>query len=1020
MKTLYIYIILMLLLPFFSESNIYAQKRSKQYSEIKAKVVDKEGNPIQSVRITVDEGIFESSTDKQGKFSLKVTDNSTLVFDVPGFEPQYLGVSVIKQNPVVVMEKSIPYGGVKDEVELPFRKTIAREIVGATSTIDEDAISSSNQMNVLNILSGKAPGLNVSQVPTEPGRSATVLNIRGLSRSATDNAPLIIIDGIERPLEDLTPEEIESITVLKDASTTAIYGSRGATSKILYGPKAVNGVLLVKTKRGIKYKRDRQFNIEFGAQTPVRMPEYLNSADYATMYNQARINDGLSPYYTQTDIDGYRMGTNPVLYPDVDFHKLCLNDHMSYRKAIAQFRGGNESAQYYVNATYAGYGGYEAVGKNNTSNKFNLRVNLDYKVNDWLKAFVDIAGQMEFYTTNYMSADKLFSRLSSHRPNAYPIKFSDPGNPGTEIYGAMENANLSSSRENIYAEMALGGSKENTVRKGQTNIGFDLSLDRYVKGLSAKAYVTFDVYNYLVVGKNENFSSYRPIFNENSLIGKELLTVEKKVSDKSRIADQMYRNYGYFGQLSYDRTFQAKHQLKSDLVIFQSRRENLGSSQDDVNRTFALRTNYVYNKKWIAELDMAVMGSSRFTKGNRYGYFPTVGVAWIASEEKFLKDKEWLDFLKIKASTGLLGTDNYFDFFLFESRWNTSQSTHFGPKLEEDVNTSTLVHVGNPDLTWEKSFEINIGAEASFLNCLTADFNYFNNYRYDILTPTTSFSSINGGELMYRNYGSVRNQGVELALEYSGNIGKLHYSIGGNTIWSKAVYEKTDDMEGLSSNRKKEGKPVDTRFGLIAEGLFKSGDEIAAHPVQDFGPVQIGDVKYANINNDHHINENDMLPIGNEYPRFQFGLNINLAYKGFELSLSGSGMAQYDIYLNNSYYWMREDQKYSTFVKNYFNPSTGEGKFPRLTTQQNQNNYRSSSLWMRSGNFFKLRDAMLSYSLPQNITNKMTLKQVKLFVRGSNLFTISSIKDLDPEYIDAGVTGYPFFRSFTGGINVVF
>mgnify|MGYP000792836542 FL=1 len=999
----------MLLLPFFSESNIYAQKRSKQYSEIKAKVVDKEGNPIQSVRITVDEGIFESSTDKQGKFSLKVTDNSTLVFDVPGFEPQYLGVSVIKQNPVVVMEKSIPYGGVKDEVELPFRKTIAREIVGATSTIDEDAISSSNQMNVLNILSGKAPGLNVSQVPTEPGCSATVLNIRGLSRSATDNAPLIIIDGIERPLEDLTPEEIESITVLKDA-----------TSKILYGPKAVNGVLLVKTKRGIKYKRDRQFNIEFGAQTPVRMPEYLNSADYATMYNQARINDGLSPYYTQTDIDGYRMGTNPVLYPDVDFHKLCLNDHMSYRKAIAQFRGGNESAQYYVNATYAGYGGYEAVGKNNTSNKFNLRVNLDYKVNDWLKAFVDIAGQMEFYTTNYMSADKLFSRLSSHRPNAYPIKFSDPGNPGTEIYGAMENANLSSSRENIYAEMALGGSKENTVRKGQTNIGFDLSLDRYVKGLSAKAYVTFDVYNYLVVGKNENFSSYRPIFNENSLIGKELLTVEKKVSDKSRIADQMYRNYGYFGQLSYDRTFQAKHQLKSDLVIFQSRRENLGSSQDDVNRTFALRTNYVYNKKWIAELDMAVMGSSRFTKGNRYGYFPTVGVAWIASEEKFLKDKEWLDFLKIKASTGLLGTDNYFDFFLFESRWNTSQSTHFGPKLEEDVNTSTLVHVGNPDLTWEKSFEINIGAEASFLNCLTADFNYFNNYRYDILTPTTSFSSINGGELMYRNYGSVRNQGVELALEYSGNIGKLHYSIGGNTIWSKAVYEKTDDMEGLSSNRKKEGKPVDTRFGLIAEGLFKSGDEIAAHPVQDFGPVQIGDVKYANINNDHHINENDMLPIGNEYPRFQFGLNINLAYKGFELSLSGSGMAQYDIYLNNSYYWMREDQKYSTFVKNYFNPSTGEGKFPRLTTQQNQNNYRSSSLWMRSGNFFKLRDAMLSYSLPQNITNKMTLKQVKLFVRGSNLFTISSIKDLDPEYIDAGVTGYPFFRSFTGGINVVF
>ena len=213
MKTLYIYIILMLLLPFFSESNIYAQKKSKQYSEITAKVVDKEGNPIQSVKITVDEGLFESFTDKQGVFSLKVTNNSTLVFDMLGYDSKYLEVSAIKQNPVVIMEKSIPYGGVEDKVELPFRETVAREVVGAISTIGEDIISKSNQMNVLNILSGKAPGLNVSQVPAEPGRSATILNIRGLSRSTTDNAPLIIIDGIERPLEDLTPEEIESITV---------------------------------------------------------------------------------------------------------------------------------------------------------------------------------------------------------------------------------------------------------------------------------------------------------------------------------------------------------------------------------------------------------------------------------------------------------------------------------------------------------------------------------------------------------------------------------------------------------------------------------------------------------------------------------------------------------------------------------------------------------------------------------------------------------------------------------------
>lgn len=1013
MKTKYINIIIFSLFFWASIDIALAQKENISQADIviKATVVDELKQPVKGVNVTINEGFYETVTDENGIFHLRLKKlDGILTFECIGYETCHIDISELKQDGVIVLKKSILYAGMEDEVVLPFRNNVVRNLVGAVSVIKEDELSKSNQMNVLNILSGKLLGLNVMQVPTEPGRSATKLNVRGLSRSLTDNDPLIIIDGIERPLEDLMSDEIESISVLKDA-----------TSKVLYGSKAANGVLIVKTKRGLKYKRERQFAVELGMQTPTRMPEYLNSFDYAQMYNQARINDGLSPYYSEEAIQAYRLGNDPTRYPDVDFHKLALNDNMIYRKATAQFRGGNQSTLYYVNLGYMGNGGFEAVGNNNTSNKFNLRANLDYQVNDWLKTFVDISGQMEFYTTNYMTTDDLFNRLSTHRPNSYPIEFVESSSSGNKFWGAMSNANLSSSRQNLYAEMLLGGMKENTVRKGQTNIGFELNLDNYIKGLRAKAYLTFDVYNNLIVGKDEDFSSYRPLYNDGTIIGKELMTVEKKVSDKKKITDDMYRNYGYVGQLMYERVFKGKHQLNSDLIFFQSKRENLGFAQDDVNRTFGLRTNYVYDNKWIAELDMAIMGSSHFVGNNQYGYFPTMGVAWILSEEEFLKDRKWIDFLKLKSSVGLLGTDQYLDYYLFESRWNTSDgSVHFGPKLEDNINISTLQHVGNPELTWEKSLEFNIGAEALLFKNLGVELNYFNNYRYDIFTPTTSYSTVNGGTLMYRNYERIRNQGVELRLNYSGSVGDFRYSVGGNMLWSKAKYIKADDMEGLPENKKKKGNPVDAYWGMQADGLFKNNNEILSHTVQDFGPVQIGDVKYVDINKDNRVDENDMLHIGNEYPRLQFGLNLNLSYRGWELYMSGSGMAQYDIYLSNSYYWVREDQKYSKFVRNYFNPVTGKGIYPRLTSKQNTNNYRCSTLWLRNGNFFKLRDVMLSYSLPNNLVNKLSLRQIKIFARGSNLLTFSSVKDLDPEYIDAGVTGYPFFRTLTGGISIVF
>lgn len=1019
MKTKYISVTFFtLLMAIFLMPATFAQNVNipeDSTSKLKAIVVDESGQPIANALITVGEGVAMFESDINGEFTVDVRAGSVLSVSADNFESTLIDSrSIVNGKKIVLIKKPIGLSQ-KDQVEMPFRKMYKRDIVGAVSAVTEKNIGISNQTSLINALAGKIAGLNVTINPTGPLESASTWNIRGLSRSSSRNEPLVIVDGIERDINDLMIEEIGTISVMKDI-----------TSKLLYGSKAANGIIIIKTKRGLKFTRDRQISVEYGIQMPTAQPQYLNSADYTTMYNKARANDGLSAYYTQKQIEGYRSGMNPMLFPDVDFQDQLFNKSMNYQKVTAQFRGGNDLVQYYVNTSYLGSGGYE-VGKNsNSPNRFVVRANLDFKVTEWLSAFVDISGRMDFRNTNYTSANTIFSYASNQRPNGYPIWVSMPDKPEDIYYGAGEYAHLSSANRNLYAEVMSEGLRENTVRKGQTNLGFNLNLNQYVKGLAAKAFVTLDTYNYLSIGKNEDYDSYHPLYstdiNSNTTIsGLERMSVESLKDDLSKLDQDYFRNYGYLGQLSYDNTFEGNHKLQSDLILFRSNRQTYDNPQDDVNSTLASRTNYAFDNRIVAELDMALMRSSKFEKAHQYGFFPAAGLGWVISEEGFFNKSKTFNYLKLKASSGLIGIDRYAGAYLFEDRYSYTGSVNFGPNATDGVTLTNLVNSGNPDLTWEKSLEFNISAEAMLFNDkLSAELSYFNTLRYDIINVTNNFSQVGGDLNYYRNYEKVGNHGVEADFNFSDKVGELKYSVGVNFIWSKATNIKANEGVGLPENRKIEGKALDTYIGLLSQGLFTNEGEIASGTFQNLGTVSVGDIQYINYNGDQVIDKNDMIAIGNSYPRLQAGLNINLAYKCFELALSGSGKFGYDIYTSNSYYWMDKTDKYSTFVNNYYNPTTGEGGYPALTSKEHSNNFISSDLWLKSGNFFKIRDAMLSYTIMSNNAAKTGMKQIKLFLRGSNLLTVTSFKDLDPENINAGITGYPFFRTVTGGINVAF
>ncbi|MDR1336369.1 MAG: SusC/RagA family TonB-linked outer membrane protein [Tannerella sp.] len=902
------------------------------------------------------------------------------------------------------------FAGTDDDVRLPMLASEKqRYITGAVSAADAETCTRYPSSSFGNTLQGKLMGLSVIM----NAGSGVSMFIRGHHRGDA-NGIITLVDGVERDIDDLLPEEIEAVEVIKDA-----------TGKILYGARAANGVLLITTKRGKAGAKTFRIGYESGIGLPAHHPEYLHSYDYARLYNEARANDGLAPLYSQSDLDGYRnsTGENDFRYPDVDYYDYFLRDYTSYHKATLELSGGNEETQYALVAGYTGERGLPKVGEEPLNSRFQIRGNLDARVNSYLTAFMGISGVFDVKKGGNMDDGQLFSTLSGRRPNEFPLIIPEHYMRGDSL-GIPALGASAAVADNLYGTLAYGGRRKDQNVNGKLNLGLKADLGALLEGLSAQGYVTYDNYFYGRESLVTEAATYAQRWALNAAgTEEEVILIQRKktnITDRQTLSNSYNRRSSAFiGNVSWLRTFDRLHRISAGLHFIAGKAEATGTSQDVKTVNTSFRANYAFNGRYIAEADLALMSSGKFKGDSRH--LPTYagGLGWVISEESFLKNVAGVDYLKIKASAGLLGYDVATPWFSYDNRWNDNGTA----RINNSVNPGrvTFEQVGNPDLQWEKSLEINAGTEGAFFERkLWAEINYFNEKRFDIVERAdASWSSAYGGLYPYTNRGEIRNRGVEAEIRWKDRAGDLLYQIGANVIWSKNEVLVSSQIEYADEYRRQAGRPSDAIFGYVSQGLFGKSISLENHPHQTLGYYGIGDIAYADLNGDNLIDDRDRRMIGNSYPRIQGGITVELSYKGFGLYLLGTAQAGVSTMLNNAYFWNYGENKYSTLALDRYHPQNNpDGSYPRLTATNGTNNFTGSDFWLENTGFFRLKNVELSYTLGYGKPLLPALRQVKLYVRGSNLLTVSKLKDLDPEAINAGISNYPVLKMITAGFSI--
>ncbi|WP_109831902.1 SusC/RagA family TonB-linked outer membrane protein [Reichenbachiella versicolor] len=904
----------------------------------------------------------------------------------------------------------------KEKVNLPFAKLDKERVVGATSLITQDQIATAD-LDVESAMIGKAAGVLVFKGAAAPGGDNSWLGVRGFhSFRQNDNGnlvnnsnPLIVIDGIaNRRLESLNYYEIESITVLKDI-----------TAKTLYGAQAANGVVLVTTKRGKPGEKKASFNAEVGFRKPTHLPDFLNSYDYARAYNQALENDGLDPLYSEEVLNDFRTAGISDSLPDVDYYDRYLKSMTSFKRVFGTYTNTKDRTSYFVSAGYLTEDGLEAIGEGTKYQRFNVRGNVDMQVNKWLKMRMDMASRIELSRSNQMTYQTwtrnnntktgFFNELSSTRPNAYPIYFTAPD--GTVGFGT----NDSNDGINVEGELLAAGYTENQTRQSQLNLGGTIDFSAIgVEGLTWNNYISADALSRVRVGKQIGYNSY--------LQDSSQVTAEDPTSSVERFDDEFYRNYGFTSSLTYDRVFD-KHALLANANTIIQQRERTGTAQPNKNINLGGRLNYMFDSKYVAELDLSYMGSNKLEAGNRFRLFPAGGLAWVASNESFLQSIDQINHLKLKVSGGQMGYDGGLGYYQYRSAYNTEGFIRFGPQGPSMPGTSgyTISTSGNPDIGFEVLTEYNIGLEAVVFNNLSFEFNYFNEYRSDIpLQPETVFPGYLGEDVPFINFGEASNHGVEIELAYSGKVNDLSYSVGGYMTFTEAVFEKTG-LVFASENLNLDGQPIDRIAGLISTGFYNSAEEYEEDPNRSsYGNAVGGDLKYVDLKKDSLINFEDFTTLGNSLPRYRFGLNVNLNYKGFNLYVLGQGAAGYDRnMLGVAGYRGIGNNKYAANALNaWSSPEDTDASHPRLSTN-NTHSYVTSSYWVEDAYYFTLRNIELSYTFPAAVNNALGgASELRVFARGTDLLSISSHPDFNADNMNSGISNGPLMKTVSLGLSL--
>lgn len=1018
----------------------------QQQKEIKGVVLDETNAPVAGATVTVKGETRGCITDVDGRFSISVKPGSELLVNFLGYETLVIKVT---SESVYNVQLKLKTDELEEVTVVAFAKQKKESVISSVSTIKPAELKMPSS-NLTTALAGRVAGLIAYQTSGEPGRDNAQFFIRGVTTFGYKTDPLILIDNVELGPDDLSRlnvDDIASFSIMKDATATALYGARGA-----------NGVILVTTKEGKEGKAKVSFRVENSISAPVQMVEQADPITYMRLHNEAvrtRHPLGVLPY-SESKIANTIKGVNPYMYPAIDWYDELFKQSTMNQRANMSVSGGGTVARYYIAASFNNDTGVLRVnGKNNFNNnislkKYSVRSNVNINLTKTTEAIIRFQGNFDSYVGPLDGGDKLFEKAMKASPVLFPKYFPAPNEYANHIYFGND---VGGNFINPYADMVRGYKNyDRTLVLAQAEL--KQNLDFITKGLNVRGLMSttryvfseitrgYNPYYYKAGDYNQATDTYR-LAALNPSSGRENVEAGEPFKD---IQNTTYVELS----ASYNRTF-AAHGVSGMLVYTlrnkqNSNYKNLQLSLPHRNLGLSGRMTYSYDQRYFAEFNFGYNGSERFSRNERYGFFPSVGLGYLVSNEKFWKPLEHVaNKFKLKATYGLVGNDAIGDdedrfYYLSNVNMNNKdRGQDFGLNFGNHFDGITVTRYGNDLITWETAKKLNLGFELSLFNKLDIQTDFFYERRSNILMERVFIPSTMGlGAKIKANVGEASGKGVDMSMDYTHSVGKdLWFQGRGNFTYAVSKYEEVEEPDYDRAGtpwRSLKGQYLSQTFGYIAERLFIDEDDVSNSPPQEFGGVVMaGDIKYKDINKDGKITDEDQVPIGHPTtPKITYGFGLSAGYKNFDFSIFFQGNAF-------SSFWMKPrmlspfidtDDVPETIARNALLDVIAQDHWseenrdmyafwPRLGNEVSENNVQPSTWWMQDGSFLRLKSLEVGYSLPSTLIKKCGLSMVRLYLNGSNLLTFSKFKLWDPEMGENGL-GYPIQRVFNVGLNVSF
>lgn len=1022
--------LLLMLVLLMSGQLLFAQSR-----QVTGVVKDPAGETIIGASVLEKGTTNGTITDFDGNFSLNVSsDKAVLVISYVGYKTQEISIAG-KNSLIVTLPEDTET--LEEVVVVGYGAQKKESVVGAISQVSSKELLSSPAANVSQAIAGKISGVITTQTSGAPGSDDTQINIRGRATFAGDGSPLILVDGVERSFSQIAPDDIESISVLKDASATAVYGVRGA-----------NGVMLITTKRGKEQKPEVNLTANWQIQSPTRKDTYLDSYQSVTLLEEALANDGLPSQFSANDIEMYRKsvagqlnGLEAMLYPNVDWYDQVLKSSAPAQRYNVSVRGGTKRMRYYASGEFYDQKGLvknlsqDMYGNSSSPSyrRYAFRANMDLFLTKDLTFSVNFGTRFEerrgSNTNESNNYSETFYELN-HTPGwLFPVSYEVQNGESTRtLYGGS-----SQYQNNIVGRLAQGGYYRATNTINETNFIVDYKLGWLTEGLSTKGMVSFDYDSYYKRLFSADFATYelndRDNYTQIDAYNRFNTDGELAYSKATSTTYKLYME----AQLNYARSF-GKHDVTA-MVLYNQNDYRYNSELAKRYQGLVGRLTYGYDDRYLAEINAGYNGSENFIKGKRFGFFPAFSVGWRVSNEAFMEDTQnWLNNLKLRASYGQVGNDIYKvngvdQRFLYEEKWSQiNNDYYFG-----SAGTTGIFEAQYPNLfvTWERAHKYNFGIEFGLWNgLLNGNIDFFHEKRNNILTQYLSRPQWVGVALAAGNLGETKNSGYEIELKHANHIGNdFNYSVGLTYSHASNEIVSMDEPASKTDYRKREGHPINQYFGLVCDGFVTQADIDGGNlPVSTFGTVKAGDLKYRDMNKDGFIDERDETFIGySDIPENTFALTLGANYKGWGFSVMFQGVDHVSRYYDaEAMFAFVGGGKVKEHHLYRWNPAVSEAenlaraKYPLLHYDSyGDHNQRGNSFFLKNGAFVRLKNIELSYTLPQNWIKVVGMSDCRLYVNANNLITWDHLDDLtDPE--SNGSNRYPIMKTVNFGVNIKF